>query len=416
MKTPDYGLRGLLVILISLLAACATDSQNNSNRNASRDDDKKRPIALSKLKLDKSYKLEVLWSTQVGKGLRRHDLGLKVALVGDRVYAADAFGLVAAFSATDGAPLWRVDLSSPTTKGSKKSSRRRRFSLISGGVSAGQDKVFVGTLDGQVFALNQSDGSVQWQARLSSEVLSAPHSDGDSVLVQSIDGQLAALKASNGERIWVYDNSVPRLSLRGTSSPVADQGLILTGFATGKLSALSAQGETVWESRVSDPVGRSELERMVDVDNAPLIDGDIVYAASYQGAIRAFRRIDGQILWEYKVNTSKAIASGFSQIYAIDEEGRIIAINAVTGTPVWNNDQLRHRKLTSPTVLSNYLVVPDRDGYIYILSQADGTLLTYDRLAAKGKGVRSVPAVASGIIYALAAGGRLSAMKVSINN
>ncbi len=405
-KVAGVGLRLLLATSIALLFACNKADRNKPN------DEKKRPAPLSSLQLDSSYKSTVLWQQQVGRGLRRYDLGLRVAFFDNRVYAADSFGTVAAFDSVDGELLWQIDLFSGAIKDDSPKFR----SFLSGGLSADTSSVFLATLSGEVFALNRVDGSIRWRTQLSSEILSVPYSDGGSVLVQSIDGQLSALKADDGRRIWVYDSSVPRLSLRGTASPIANRGLVFAGFASGKVSALNDRGQVIWEDRISTPDGRSELERIVDVDASPITSGEFVYAASYGGSLKALQRDSGQTIWEYRTRTSREIATGFAQVYVVDDESRILAIDAVNGTPVWSNDSLRHRKLNSPVIFGNYLVVPDQNGYLYVFSQTDGALLTYHNLAPRGKGVRAAPTVGNGTLYALAANGSLVALRIDVES
>ncbi|MEX5695020.1 PQQ-binding-like beta-propeller repeat protein, partial [Pseudomonas syringae] len=78
------------------------------------------------------------------------------------------------------------------------------------------------------------------------------------------------------------------LTLRGTSAPIVTNRLAVAGLSTGKVVALDiSNGVPVWEQRVAIPQGRSELERVVDIDGGLLLSGSTLYVASYQGRIAA---------------------------------------------------------------------------------------------------------------------------------
>ena len=72
--------------------------------------------------------------------------------------------------------------------------------------------------------------------------------------------------------------------MRGTGAPLVTNHLAVAGLSTGKVVALDTQtGVPVWEQRVAVPQGRSELERIVDIDGGLLLSGGTLYVASYQG-------------------------------------------------------------------------------------------------------------------------------------
>ena len=60
--------------------------------------------------------------------------------------------------------------------------------------------------------------------------------------------------------------------------------MVLSGFDSGKLIAFNPEnGSLIWEARMALPKGRTDLERMVDIDGSPLLQGDVIYAVTYQG-------------------------------------------------------------------------------------------------------------------------------------
>ena len=166
--------------------------------------------------------------------------------------------------------------------------------------------IYVGTARGEVVALAASDGEERWRVVLTSEVLAPPIASRDAVYAQTSDGNLFALALEDGAQKWVFHTQNPLVTLRGTSSPVFNSGIVYAGFATGVLSAIdSTSGELLWEQPVSLPTGTSDLERMVDVDGKPLVEQGAVVASTHQGITTAIRRSDGQPLWQRRLRRRK---------------------------------------------------------------------------------------------------------------
>ena len=132
-------------------------------------------------------------------------------------------------------------------------------------------------MEGQVFALNEESGSLIWSTTVSSEVLARPNSNGKVVIINSIDNQMAALDVKTGDLIWKHDGDAPILSVRGVSDSIVTDTMVISGFDSGKLISFNASNGSInWETRVALPKGRTELERMVDIDGAPILIGDVI--------------------------------------------------------------------------------------------------------------------------------------------
>lgn len=375
-----------------------------------KDEDNTKPAPL--VKFDAEVTIDRLWRSSVGKGLGKKYLRLPPAVIADQIYAADGYGVVEAFDRFSGKRLWRTEI------GELESGffsfglfDRKDPSFVSGGVGAGGGKVFIGMTNGEVVALGSTDGAELWRTAVGSEVLAAPVYGAGKVYAQTIDGRLLGLDVDDGAIVWSFDNQVPVLTLRGTSTPVYDQGVVYTGFASGKVSAVRADnGEPVWESRIMLPEGRSELERMVDVDGRPLVLGPVAVAASYQGRVKALRRSDGQAVWEREASTFLDLAEGYGQVYLVDDADTPTAFDLETAEDVWKQEGLARRRLTSPLAYSNYLLVGDDEGYLHVLAQSDGRFL--GRRKIDGDGLRSAPVLADGTVYILGNSGSLTAIEI----
>lgn len=351
-----------------------------------------------------------LWQASVGKGLGRKYLRLSPAILADRVYAADAYGAVAAFDRFTGRNAWRTSIGKPDGGAGFKFWDRRDPSFVTGGVGAASGRVLVGTTRGEIVALDAADGSPLWRAETSSEVLSPPVGAEDLVVVQTADGRIAALNGADGSPRWSFDTQPPILTLRGTAEPSLRGGLVYAGFATGKVAAFRAEnGDLIWEQRVMLPEGRSELGRMVDIDGSPLFLRGVLYAVSFQGRLKAFRGTDGAPMWEMEMSSFLDLAEGYGQLYVVSDEGVVSAVEQTDSTLVWQQEGLRNRELTSPVAFSNYVVVGDADGYLHVLAQSDGRFVARRKV---GDGLRSGMTVADNVVYVLTNDGRLNALEI----
>lgn len=345
--------------------------------------------------IQEEVRLDAQWSRSIGDGQGELYNLLTPAADGERLFAASADGEVVAMDRLTGKEFWEVELDLP----------------ISGGVGAGYGLVMVGTLKGEVIALDASNGEEKWRARVTSEVLSAPATNGDVVVVQTQDDRLIAFDASTGEQRWIYENSPAVLTLRGTSSPVMTNRLVMAGLSTGKVLALDAsRGIPVWEQRVAVPQGRSELERVVDIDGNLLLSGGTLYVVTYQGKVAAIDVDSGRPLWNRDASSYSGLAQGFGSVYVSQSAGAVEGVDERSNSALWNNDALARRQLSAPEVFSSYVAVGDFEGYLHLLSQVDGHFVGREKI--DGDGVRARPLVIGDWIYVYGNSGKLVGLTI----
>ncbi|WP_439136129.1 outer membrane protein assembly factor BamB [Pseudomaricurvus sp.] len=372
--------RVLLLGLISVLAACSSNDEVDLE-----------PADL--VDFDETVEIDRLWSEGVGMGAGKTYTLLPIAVDGDRVFAVDAEGLVKSINRSSGDENWEVELETS----------------ISSGVGASSNHVFVGTLKGEVIALDAATGAEQWRTRLSSEILSPPQSNGSELAVQTLDGKLYGLSVSDGSQLWMNDSSIPALTLRGTSTPLITSTSVYAGFATGKVMALDVKdGTPQWEQRVAAAQGRSELERVVDINAAPMLVGDILYAVSYQGRLVALNRGTGQGLWAQKASSFNNLGSGMGYVYISDADDSVKAYDARSGALIWENDQLSRRQIGAPQAFGRFVAVADFEGYVHIMNQSDGQFVA--RRKVDGDGVRTPMVGVGDTLYVYGNSGDLEAL------
>ena len=385
-----------IVPMILLQSGCSIVSgvaSKVSNIVGGDDDEEETFAALESI--TQEIKLQRLWSIKVGNGQGDKYNRLSLAIDGDRIFAGAQSGLVLGLNRHNGKSHWRTKLKQP----------------VSGGVGASHGLVLLGTEKAQVFALEQAGGSVRWVADVSSEVLSAPQTNGDIVVVQTVDGKLIALDADSGEQRWIYESSVPVLTLRGTSTPIIADDIVLAGFANGTLVAVAAEnGILRWEQRVAVPSGRSELERIIDIDGELLKMGEVVLTTSYQGHLVGFDINSGRSVWRVKSSSYLGADEGFGNVYVSNDRSHVRALRNGSCEVVWENTSLNLRNITAPTTIGNYVAVGDFEGYLHLLSQVDGHFVARSKV--DGKGLRSSLLADDDTLYVLGNSGKLVAFSI----
>lgn len=375
--------RGLTCILLAMaVAACSS----------------KGSVELEPMKLE-SFKAEIElrkeWSVSVGNGQGKLWNKLVPAVDGDQIFAAGSDGVVVALDRFTGKRQWQKKLKAD----------------VSGGVGAGYGLVLVGTMSGEVIALDSRSGDEVWRTNLASEILAAPATNGDVVVVQTQDDRLIALEAYNGAERWMYEERPAVLSLRGTSLPLITPYVVYAGLSSGKVVAVELQqGLPLWEQRVAIPTGRTELERMVDVDGRLMLKGGVLYVVAFQGRAAGLDEQTGGFLWQRDASSYVGVAQGFGTAYVSLADGQVESIDERSGAAVWTNDKLLRRQLSGPAVFSSYVAVGDMEGYLHVLSQVDGRFVARTRIDSAG--VRVQPLVVGGWMYAFGNDGKLVALTI----
>jgi outer membrane protein assembly factor BamB len=287
---------------------------------------------------------------------------------------------------------------------------------LTGGPGVGSGTVVVGSINGDIVALSADTGAERWRAKASSEIISNPLVAGDVVIVRSGDGHVLGLNLADGKRRWAFERALPNLSLRGNPSPVlGGNGLVYLGFEDGTLVALRAQdGIKAWEQVVAQSEGRSELDRMADIDGDVVVSPDGVFAASYKGQVGAFNPNSGNPLWNHQLVSYGGLARAGDTLFASDAVGTVWALDRVSGTAIWKQEALGYRWLSSPAVQNGYVVVGDLKGFLHWMRADTGAFVARERLGGRKDEIRATPQVsADGILVAVTTRGKLAAYRIN---
>ena len=385
-----------IILLSSSLLACSSNDEEDPSTQVA-----------ELIELDNAFDVEVLWDRSVGDGVEDYFSRIKPIVAYNKVYSASRMGDVIAFDKDSGEKLWQADVSDINDERSFWDSRVS--AKVAGGPIAGMNKIFVGTESGDVFALDAETGALVWQAKIKGEVITAPAIDSGILVVNSASGILKAFNASTGEELWKVEQDVPALTLRGISTPVIASGGVLVGSGKGELAVyILEKGQAGWTTEVGEATGSTELQRVIDVDSAPVVFGDKVYAISARGNLVAIDLKSGRILWKRQYSSFRQIAVYRNDIYITDTRGHIYALNRINGIERWSNPELTNRGVTGPAVVKNYIVVGDFEGYLHWLDQETGEIVS--RYQIDGSGIHTTPTVVDGVLYSQSRDGDLQAI------
>ena len=338
-----------LLILIASLFLLSCSSEDNTEP----------PTPLSKI--EQPLPVRVDWKTNTGAGIESASYNMRPLLVQNQIYSVNTEGLVKSIDTQSGKVNWSAET---------------EVAAITG-LAGTSEVILASSRDGDLNAFNiLPDGlQLRWSIRLKGEVRALPLIADQQVFVRTVDGRLSALSVSDGSIQWTVTRRVPALSLTGNSQPLVRGNLVIAGFDDGKISAFNrVDGRTVWETTVSHPTGRTEIERLVDIDGQFIIEDGIIFVSSYQGKLAAVQAIDGSVLWSRNFSSYQSIVADGEALYLSSDNSHIWSIDRRTGSAFWKQEALQARKITAPLLIGDKLIVADLEGYVHWLDKSDGTL------------------------------------------
>jgi outer membrane protein assembly factor BamB len=371
-----------LVLLIALVGVAACD----------KDKDPDPPAELTDIVATR--KVDQLWSVGLGGDSENLRLALRPIVVEGAVYAASHDGEVVSLNAGNGRSNWSVKTKLP----------------LAAGPEVGAGLVVLGSSDGDVIALDAASGQQRWRKAVNSEVLARPAIVNDLVIVRTVDGHLEGLSLADGSTRWAVDEQVPRLSLRGTASPVIAGDRVIAGFDNGRVLAIDARnGEVLWDTIVNAPHGRTELERLSDIDSPAHVAGDDIFVVGFQGRVAMLALDSGQIWWARDSSSYRGFSMDDDNIYLTSSDSVVVAMKRADGSVVWEQSKLRRRGLTAPTLDGDALMIGDFEGYVHWLDKSTGEIVA--RHKTDGERITNAALADDGRMYVQTDSGKLIAFK-----
>jgi len=356
------------------------------------DDDPDAPAEL--VEFETTLKVGKVWSTGIGSGLDNAGRQLRPVFSSGSLYAADYKGLLTSINADNGRKQWEIKTKLPFT----------------GGPGISGKLLLMGTQDGEVFAFDASTGTQLWSATVTSEVLAAPAEADGIVVVRCIDGRVFGLDADTGQRVWIYDHDVPLLTLRGNAPPLLRAGVVFIGYDVGQVVALKMDdGTLIWEQTLVTMEGRTELERLSDIDGQLVFIASDLLVSSYKNRLASLAADSGRLLWFKDISSATGVAVDRINLTLSDKDGNLWLLDRRNGAESWKQDQLLRRELTRPVFYGSFVVVGDAEGYLHWINISDGQFAAREKVG--GKGLSGPPLVVGNTLYVMTKKGKLTAFR-----
>lgn len=383
------------LLLTSVLVACSSTDEDEETAVAELTD------------IQAQFTPNVEWEVGIGNGVEDYFSRLRPTVAYGKLYSASREGLVIAVDANSGKRVWSRDLSD--IEGKRGFFEASISARVAGGPIAGLGKVYYGTENGYMFALDANTGELLWKQSVKGEVISAPDIDSNVLVVNTAAGVISGLDANSGEVLWSAEQDVPPLTLRGSSGVATNSGGAIIGESSGEVSVyILENGQKGWTAEIGEPTGSTELERVVDVDTTPIIFGENVYAISSRGQLVSLDLRSGRIIWKRQYSSYSELTLEGNTIFATDVKGHVYAIDRVNGQERWSQLAFTNRGVTGPTVYKNYVVVGDFEGYLHWLDLDTGEIVSRNQVDSSG--IHVAPTVNNGILYSQARNGDLQAI------
>ncbi|WP_314914464.1 outer membrane protein assembly factor BamB [Acinetobacter harbinensis] len=340
-------------------------------------------------KLVQAKALVPVFSQSVSATSKEDPLRLRLDVDNGVIFALDPKGEVTAYQGKQ--RLWQQKVSKQG---------------LSSGVEAAEGTVIVGNKKGQLFALDQATGEQKWTAQLSGAILSASLIQAGRVVTLSNDGTVYAHDLATGQQVWTYNLPDVQFSLRGTASPIAlDPRTVLIASSNAYVYALDIlTGVPRMQRRVAVSDGRSDVQRLNDIDGDPVVAGQFLVTTSFQGQVTVTDLASQQVLWSENASSIQRPEVSNNTVYVTQADGKITAYALTTGEQLWQNDSLLNRQLSNPVVLGQDLVVGDLEGVLHLIDPNSGQLIGRSKTSGEVRSLR----VIDGQLYVSTRKGALS--------
>ena len=229
---------------------------------------------------------------------------------------------------------------------------------IRGSASHAGGAVYVGSYDGHLYAIDETDGSVRWRFRAQRGVVSKPLPAGDLVIFGAEDHNVYGVSRHQGRASWSFRTTMPV-----RSSAVGDDRTCLIGSDDGFLYRIDrAKGTLIWRYRTWGPVRSTPM----------LLHGAAIFGSD-DGYLYSVDRESGQLRWRRQVGSSiVASAAAADQLVIVGAgDGAVRGIAHETGAVVWTH-QTGKAIIASASIVDQTAYVGSADGSLYALDTATG--------------------------------------------
>lgn len=312
--------------------------------------------------MESDYSLKKNWQVKLESLPNRDSEGLFFAEANGNLYIATETGHIVSLKKANTSRWmdqvqWQVKLDAP----------------IISGPTFHNNNLLLGTSKGQLVSISADTGEFVWQSQLSSEVMSRAVIADRKIFTRTVDGKLYAINEKDGQIEWVVEHQMPNLSLRGSPEVVYDEGKIFIGWESGSVQALSAKsGELLWENRIAVPSGRTDLERMVDIQSRLVFKDGRLFVLGFHGKFASINPETGNFYFVKEVSGYRDFVVDDRAVYIVDEDDILYGFDLTSGVNLWKQNAFKNRLVGDLSLFEDDILVVDGWGYLHWLNKIQG--------------------------------------------
>lgn len=298
-------------------------------------------------------------------------------IVNGKIFILYANQLIA-FNEHDLKQLWSANLMMKNEKQSAKA-------YIGGGLNYHNGRLYVTLGSKDLMVVDTKDGHIIWHKELTNISRSTPIAHNDKLFVLTIDNKLYVLNLSDGKTLWFKEGVIPNedVAIFGSSSLNIAQDTLLVPHSSGQLQAIDINnGEDKWIVNLSyDKIIGLDYS-ISDIDITPVVQNDIVYAASSTGNLLAINLHTGRMQWQSKIKNIKNIWVANDFTYVLTFDNSILAVYNKTGKVKWSKNlyniaenKSQENSFNGPVMANDLLYLTSSSGKLIALSPYNGEVL-----------------------------------------
>jgi hypothetical protein len=354
---------------------------------------------------------QLAWSANIGDGdSRRYRITADPVVTGGRIFTLDAGAQVTATS-TSGETLWKSDLTPASDKQGQGSG---------GGLAVEGDTIYASVGYGVLAALDVATGGVRWTQDLDASGTGTPTVYGDLVYLTAGDDTGWAINKTDGRVEWQTSASSSINNVLGAPAPVVTDQLAIFAYGSGEVQAVFRQGGlTRWNASVVGKRPGRALSSIADVTSPPVILGNRLFAGNQSGRLAALDLNSGKRIWTAQDGAITPVWPAGGSVFVVSDLNELLRLDASDGSRIWGvplpnftKDKPRRQSEVvahhGPIVAGGRVIVASNDGKLRLFDPVDGALSGSVEIPG---GATTAPVVAGGTLYVVSRKGQLLAFR-----
>jgi outer membrane protein assembly factor BamB len=246
-----------------------------------------------------------------------------------------------------------------------------------------------------------------WQRGFGAPIRSAPVAKDGKLFIITINNQLFALEASSGRTLWSHEGYKQTTSILGYPTPAIFENVLIAPYSSGELVALRTEnGKPVWgETLALFSPKNSSVVTLNDIDASPVVKDGALYAVSHEGILVAIDILSGRRIWEQPISSLNTpwVAGDF--LFVMTTRDELVCLHRADGKIKWvvpfvsyENEESKKDKIvwSGPVVAGGRIYVAGSHGVLVALKAADGAVESTQKV---NKGIYQPPLVVGGSLY-----------------